>query len=428
MQYFILFISLILTLPLYSQKTFYSRKTGNNNWGNKKNWTYNPNTNKPANAVPNQNSRVVIRHHIRLNRGKTYTHKASIFIEEGGRFQLNTGTGSANNFQFTGDTISVMGIFDASSDFHLQKTNSKGSSMLIIGPNAKIDVTDDIIVNGYSKLIINNNCTQAFTGDDIYFRGTGGQVCGSGSLIITDDIRVWNDQGKELKDIDEKNAQLATQVCPGFYFYRSSSDCANNKDPFPEVSPLPVEYLAINATQTPTGISLDWITAQEAQNDFFVVERSIDGISFERLGKVYSQGDSQTPQIYQYLDALPLSGEIIYRLRQVDHDGLSSLSPQVSLWVEGTYAEQAPSLSLSPNPGSATKGFTFLQLSGLPQGSQVYVSLLDLQGRTLIPPKAYTLDHRGEITYPLDYISSSGVFLVQVRNEQHTLHKRLVIL
>lgn len=109
---------------------------------------------------------------------------------------------------------------------------------------------------------------------------------------------------------------------------------------------LPVEWGAFSAVPTAKGVSLYWSTTSESGNDHFAVERSSDGIAFERIGKVHGRGTTQTAQTYEFLDDRPLSGTNYYRLRQVDHDA----SYQFSTLQRVEVGEAGAPLLVWPNP------------------------------------------------------------------------------
>jgi len=93
-------------------------------------------------------------------------------------------------------------------------------------------------------------------------------------------------------------------------------------------------------------IRLAWSTESETNNDFFDVERSADGTSFEAIAKVDGAGTTSLRQDYELLDVEPLDGRSYYRLRQVDRDGQETYSEVVSV----SRARDLQLLSLSPNP------------------------------------------------------------------------------
>lgn len=95
-------------------------------------------------------------------------------------------------------------------------------------------------------------------------------------------------------------------------------------------NPLPVELMSFTAELQGNDGLLRWATASEKNNDRFVVESSVDGLAFARLGQVAGQGTTSQVHTYDYTDAnlaryaAPM---VYYRLRQVDGDGTETFSP-----------------------------------------------------------------------------------------------------
>ncbi len=84
---------------------------------------------------------------------------------------------------------------------------------------------------------------------------------------------------------------------------------------------LPVELINFNAERCKSGSCLSWATAAEINNDYFEVQRSIDGINFDKIGQVQGNGNSTIEQNYSYTDIYSPVQNVYYRLKQVDYDG-----------------------------------------------------------------------------------------------------------
>lgn len=167
--------------------------------------------------------------------------------------------------------------------------------------------------------------------------------------------------------------------------------------------PLSVEFLNISATAGVSEISVDWKTASEMNADKFEILRSIDAVSFQKIGQVSASGNSNVPRSYQFLDDGAEPGvEYYYQLKQVDYDGKFTLSNVVSAKIEGSNTDEF-TLSVYPNPtaGLLTVSETFetvrvvtllgqdvkffananqLSLDGLPSG--VYLIQITIKGKT----------------------------------------------
>jgi hypothetical protein len=59
---------------------------------------------------------------------------------------------------------------------------------------------------------------------------------------------------------------------------------------------------------------ITWFTADEADIDSFIVERSSDAISFNEVGRVKAAGNSSSLLAYALLDKQPSPGVTYYRL------------------------------------------------------------------------------------------------------------------
>jgi hypothetical protein len=97
------------------------------------------------------------------------------------------------------------------------------------------------------------------------------------------------------------------------------------------LNPLPIELLSFTGTSAETGNQLTWSTATEINNDYFVLERSVDANDFSQVAIVDGHGNSSSIIKYDYFDDKPVDGMNYYRLKQVDHNGNHSYSPIVSL-------------------------------------------------------------------------------------------------
>ncbi|OKL40894.1 T9SS type A sorting domain-containing protein [Pontibacter flavimaris] len=101
------------------------------------------------------------------------------------------------------------------------------------------------------------------------------------------------------------------------------------------VAPLPVELMYFKGAVQGANASLTWATAQELDNEKFVVERSQDGKSFSQIGEVQGHGNSSILINYTFTDTNPGVGTNYYRLRQVDFGGTEETSNVVALQFKG---------------------------------------------------------------------------------------------
>ncbi|MEQ8302495.1 MAG: hypothetical protein RIB47_03815 [Cyclobacteriaceae bacterium] len=133
-------------------------------------------------------------------------------------------------------------------------------------------------------------------------------------------------------------------------------------------NPLPVELIEFVAIPLGSSVGLKWSTLSELNNDFFAIERSLDGVEFEEIGLMPGAGTTTVRQDYTYEDTRPLAGVSYYRLRQTDFDGTIAFSNIVRI-----DRDSPTHLIVHPNPISQsttakinTKG-DFILLNSLGQ-------------------------------------------------------------
>lgn len=135
---------------------------------------------------------------------------------------------------------------------------------------------------------------------------------------------------------------LTTADCtnfPGSQIFNDNFDCS--------AALLPVELLYFTAAPYNDDVLLNWQTATEINNDYFEVERSTDGIRFEKIGQVAGAGTTTQNQFYELIDDNPITGENYYRLRQVDFDGKFEYS---TIQVVVFEKEYDTNITTFPNP------------------------------------------------------------------------------
>lgn len=118
------------------------------------------------------------------------------------------------------------------------------------------------------------------------------------------------------------------------------------------IVPLPVELVNFEVSKLENHNLLSWRTKTELNNDYFIVQRSLDGELWETIGFVDGNGTSNTEHIYYFEDRIIESGISYYRFKQVDFDGAFQFSPIRSI----NRSKENNSTDLYPVPSHG--GFT----------------------------------------------------------------------
>jgi len=167
----------------------------------------------------------------------------------------------------------------------------------------------------------------------------------------------------EPRSIDWIITEFQNQTTPiGFATFSAEFTALAN------CSPLPVELVSFNVTTLEErNVLADWITETEINSDYFVVQRTLDGITFEDIGVVESAGNTLQTASYALIDEHAYSGTSYYRLKQVDLDGSFEYSDLKSVNFSGISL-----INSYPNP--ASEEITFIIYSTLATSFDVTVT------------------------------------------------------
>lgn len=169
-------------------------------------------------------------------------------------------------------------------------------------------------------------------------------------------------------------------------------------------APLPVEWLTFTAIPNNGTVDLDWSTASERDNDYFVPERSRDGKNFEAFGTVQGNGTTSKISNYSFTDYTPYEGISYYRIRQVDYDGRYDFSAVIPV----RFGNDAGAVQMYPNPATDQ---VWILIPSTETGPAL-VELYDLSGK-LMMNQAVVLQ-RGSNAFSLDLSEiPSGIYVLR---------------
>lgn len=98
------------------------------------------------------------------------------------------------------------------------------------------------------------------------------------------------------------------------------------------VNPLPIELIAFDGEYDLGNVNLFWASASESNNEYYTVDRSLDGYEWIFLCNVDGAGNSNQNLIYRYVDRnIPNQEYLYYRLTQTDYNGQSETFKTISV-------------------------------------------------------------------------------------------------
>jgi hypothetical protein len=185
---------------------------------------------------------------------------------------------------------------------------------------------------------------------------------------------------------------------------------------------LPIELLSFDASYNGknNSVSLDWQTASETNNAYFLVEKSTDAVNWQAFTKVAAQGNSTRISTYHTTDDEPGTGTLYYRLKQVDMNGKYTYSQTVELNIGANNA-----ISVYPNPNSGTSVLS-LATEQLAPLNRLYV--FDALGNIVLE-KVITApaDNSKQLNVILDLTGSPGIYFYRLASDEKIIGEGKVV-
>lgn len=176
------------------------------------------------------------------------------------------------------------------------------------------------------------------------------------------------------------------------------------------VIPLPVELSEFNVELKEKYVELTWSTSSEINNNYFIVERSSNGDSWNALQRIEGEGNSNQETTYGYIDEIPLLDVSYYRLKQVDIDGSYSYSEIKAISNKGRKTE------VFPNPFENE-----VALVGKFAGHEE-IFIYNILGQNISNLVEKTIQSENKIVLEFSNMQN-GVYLIRTKNEIIKIYK-----
>lgn len=178
------------------------------------------------------------------------------------------------------------------------------------------------------------------------------------------------------------------------------------------IVPLPVELTNFDGHKLENEIILSWTTVSELSNDYFIVERSVDGNVWEAIDLVNGNGTTTQTTNYESIDRNFKGGTNYYRLKQFDFNGTIQYSDVIAI-----VANNDINVSLVPNP--AKSNFVLSTSEYFTQ-----VDIINMQGITV---ESLEFDSIRKTTIDINALSK-GVYNVYIQTDKGTKVERLIVM
>ena len=231
--------------------------------------------------------------------GGAFESAAIIFLDETG-----TAYGTADYKGYYGDGSPGPSTTSCSVPIVGSPWLTSGSGVFIAANTGTVDITNPCNVAAGTTGPNDTKNVNAATDAGL---NNGDRVGGFIFMVYLEDVAASNVLGAE------------TNTSAGLSSTLKGITLANN--------PLPIELKEFTAKKENENIMLEWTTLSELNNEWFDIEHSTDGKTFDLLNTIAGAGSSLVTNNYHYLHQKPNTGTHYYRLKQIDFDGQFSYSP-----------------------------------------------------------------------------------------------------
>lgn len=210
----------------------------------------------------------------------------------------------------------------------------------------------------------------------------------------------------------------------GFPTYAVSDDQANEyvvnsltySTPL-AIGTVPVTYTNFTGECSNAGAVLNWSTATEVNNDRFEVERSRNGVEWNKVGTVRGNGTTVSSKDYKFIDAE--GGNALYRIKQIDTDGRFEYSKVVSV----NCSVAGGGVKVFPNPA---RNLVQIVLRS-EQRSSVTIQLVDNLGRVILERNEDVFQGSNTLKIGLNNIPAGTYSLRVVDGKNSSVHKLSIL-
>lgn len=171
---------------------------------------------------------------------------------------------------------------------------------------------------------------------------------------------------------------------------------------------LPIELTSFTGNSNKGFNSITWITASENNNDYFLLERSIDGVNWREITKINGAGNSLSNKHYLYDDYSFINNTInYYRLKQIDFSGEFEYSNIIS--IESSETIESYLSDIHPNP---TNENIFYNLFTSQPGT-ITIELIDFTGNIVKTEEKQINSGKNELFTDMQNLKN-GMYILKI--------------
>ena len=187
-------------------------------------------------------------------------------------------------------------------------------------------------------------------------------------------------------------------------------------------TPLPIELLEFTGTCITNGVQLNWITATEINNDYFLIEKSNDGYDWAQIAKIKGLVNSYATTKYIHIDYTSQNNLTYYRMSQVDLSGIKTVFKAIDVYCSDKDIKDQ--ILLYPNP-SSTELNIVLSINKL--ATNTNITLVNNAGQLIFETKVDLIKGVNSFAFPFDIPSGAYTVLFSSKDIVIPSQKLMVI-
>lgn len=185
--------------------------------------------------------------------------------------------------------------------------------------------------------------------------------------------------------------------------------------------PVPVELTSFKASTSGKNVLLEWITATELNNSGFEVQRRTQESGYEVVGFVAGSGSTTEQRSYVFRDDNIPNGKYIYRLKQIDFNGVFDYSNEIEVEVNAPL-----DFSLEQNFPNPFNPSTTINYS-IAEASLVKIAVYNLLGQEVA---LIVNEFKGAGQYSVQFDASfltSGAYFYTIETPQFKQTRKMLL-
>ncbi len=315
-------------------------------------------------------------------------------------------------------------------DTHFDNPDRRGRHIVFLA-RAKQDWNYNlkgIACDEYTAVCIDNAGTARVYGnypsndDNAYFIQRNCEIINNAPETISAGVPLtWNQTNKAFKVYNVKGTTTGANsfnlsdwqsgsggAWQRWYVINGSFQSAGDLPPVCNI--LPVGFINFTVKKINAKAILNWQTVQEFTNSHFEIERSSDGINFNKFSTLSSALNNNSVKNYYYADSIRGEGVLFYRIKMVGENNIHTYSS-----IQNIRFENKNYVSIYPNPSNG-----FLQVKNSAPIKKW--KIINLTGQTILQNSSNSFSQKIDVSSV-----SSGTYILEITDNYKKAGYKVII-